>query len=81
MHFDWSKSEAMYFDCVRVVRINSICASYKIIVFLSVKTENNNFIKEIKHVVRVFYPGKNLGKVCENSLEQMKTLDCVSGFR
>ena len=29
-----------------------ICASY--IVFLFVKMENNNFIKEIKHVVRAF---------------------------
>ena len=42
----------------------TVRASY--IVFLFVKTENNNFIKEIKHVL----PPKsveNLSKVCENS--------------
>ena len=46
--------------CLQVVRIYSfmkkievyICASY--IVFLFVKTENTNFIKEIKHVLRAF---------------------------
>ena len=48
-----------------------IRASY--IVFFFVKTENNNFIKEIKHVT--FTTAK-----FERILEQVKTLDFVSGF-
>ena len=40
---------AMWFDCLRVVRI-SVPASY--IVFLFVNNENNDFIKEIKDVLR-----------------------------
>ena len=48
----WSTkiTRAMWFDCLRVARIYIVRASY--IVFLFVKTENNNFIKEIKHVIR-----------------------------
>ena len=40
---------AMWFDCLRVVRIYS---KRFVHVFLFVNNENNNFIKEIKHVVR-----------------------------
>ena len=40
---------AMWFDCLRVGEF-TVHASY--IAFLLFKTENNNFIKEIKHVVR-----------------------------
>ena len=42
-----------------------IRASY--IVFPFVKTENNNFTKEIKHVFRDFIARSNLGNVYENS--------------
>ena len=40
-------------------------ASY--IIFLFVKLENNDFIKEIKHALRAFIGWWKLGKVCENS--------------
>ena len=43
----------------------TVCTLY--IVFLFVKTENNNFIKEINCVVCAFIAVENLGKVCENS--------------
>ena len=63
----------MWFDCLRVVRIYYI-------VFLFVKTENNNFIKEIKHVVcasiACWKPGQNLWEFSS----RWKTLDRVSGF-
>ena len=42
-----------------------IHASY--IVFLIVKTENNNFIKKQNKLPVPSRPGENLGKVCENS--------------
>ena len=40
---------AMWFDCLRVVRINFTVRASSI-VFLFVNNDNNNFIKEIKHV-------------------------------
>ena len=55
-------------------------ASY--IGFLFVKTENNNFIIEIKHVFRDFI--HSLLKISAKFvriLEQGKTIDCVSGFQ
>ena len=58
--------------CLQVVRIYSsvyIRASY--IVFLNVKTENNNFIKEIKHV---------LGKAKFENYRAGETLDCALVF-
>ena len=41
------------------------------IIFLFVKSKCNNFIKEIKHVLRAKFV---------RILVQVKTLDCVSGF-
>ena len=38
--------------CLQVLKIYTVRASY--IVFLFVKTDNNNFLKEIKHVLRAF---------------------------
>ena len=43
---------AMWFNGLLVVRIYSKCFIIIYIVFLFVKTENNNFIKEIKYAVR-----------------------------
>ena len=45
-----------------------LCTRASYIVFLFVKTENNNFIKEIKYVFHAFISGKNLGKVYENTV-------------
>ena len=51
------------------------------IVFLFVKTENNNFIKEIlKHVVRASIHLLKTSAKFVRILEQVKTFDCVSGF-
>ena len=47
-------------DCLQVVRIHSLMKEIKVyipalyIVFLFVKMETNNFIKEIKHVLCAF---------------------------
>ena len=48
--YEARKWRAIWFDCLRVGEF-TVRASYNFIVFLFVKAENNNFIKEIKHVV------------------------------
>ena len=41
----------------------------------------NNFIKEIKHVLCAFVASENLGKVCENSrANENPRLGAVEGF-
>ena len=50
------------------------------IVFLFVKMEDNNFIKEMKMFSVLSLPGENLDKVCKNILEQLKNFDCVLGI-
>ena len=62
----------------RLVKIYSFMKEIKVyirvsyIVLLFVTTRNDNFIKEIKHVIRAFIAwcmdtGENRGKVCQNS--------------
>ena len=95
MHFDWSACKydfiVLFFmkhenGMSNVVWLSPSCdnlqyihASY--IVFLFVNNENNNFIKEIKHVVcaSIACWKPRLAKFVR-ILEQVKSLDCISGF-
>ena len=62
---------AMWFDCLRVVWEFTVSTSY--IVFLFVNNDNNNFIKEINHVVSAFIawwkPRRTFGRIPEQISE------------
>ena len=67
--------------CLQVMRIYNFVEEIKLyihtsfIIFPLVLSENNNFIKEIKHVLRAFIAWRKV-----RILELVKTLDCFSGF-
>ena len=65
-------------DCGSELWEFTVRASY--IVFLFVKTENNNSIKEIKTCCPCLHSLLKTSAKFLRILEQVKTLDCVSGF-
>ena len=57
-----------------------IYSSYIVFLFVNI-SENNNFIKEIKHVLRAFICSLvKTSRKFARILEQVKTLECISGF-
>ena len=78
----WSmkKAKAMWFDCLQVVRIYSTCFVYFIIVFLFVNNENNNIFKRNKTCCSCLHSLLKTSAKVVRILEQVKTLDYISGF-
>ena len=70
--------------CLLVVRIYNLMKEVKVyvralyVVFLFVKMENIFIKGKKKHVYMPLWSGENRGNVW--ILEQVKTLDCISGF-